>query len=181
MESRQWLSGVALVAIVVGSAGAQTAPGAGERVRVTSQGSRLVGTLRHWSADSVVVDNGGAMARFRLAEIGLVERQVGTRGRFLHGVAIGALIGGGVGAVGGLAGGGDCNTDAWLCFNRGTMAVVLGILGAGAGVVVGGVAGALSHRAIWETAYTSGRRTAFDVVPVVRPGVLGVGVSMSIR
>lgn len=179
MGFRHWLFGLAVMAVAAGTARAQAAPRAGDRVRVTSSDSRMVGTLRDWSADSIAVEHRGAMTRFRLGDVWLVERQVGTRGRFLHGVAVGALVGGGVGAVGGLAAGADC--PEWLCFSRGTMAVVLGILGAGAGVVIGGVVGGFSRQAIWETAYAGGRRTAFEVVPVVRPGVLGVGVSISIR
>jgi hypothetical protein len=49
--------------------------------------------------------------------------------------AIGALIGGGAGAAIGVAAG--CNTHDFICFSRGTVAAVLGAVGAIIGCTVG--------------------------------------------
>lgn len=126
----------------------------GERVRVTSLGSRGEYEFVRLTADSLTVRQDGAHAPFSIAasNVSLLEvsRGGGSRwGAFGRGAGIGLLVGGVVGYVGGKSSGDDKPGQfmAQTANQKATeLGVILGILGAG----VGGVIGAVGHKEHWQ-------------------------------
>jgi hypothetical protein len=107
----------------------------GTKVRLSLKSRRtFIDEFKGSTADQVTV--GTVVAKRE--DVRRLERfRSGGRGRGKT-AAIGALIGGGAGAVIGVAAGG-CHTGDFICFSRGTVGAVLGAVGA----IVGALAGAL--------------------------------------
>lgn len=131
----------------------------GVRVRVTpKQGDKIVGTVAGFDADSlrVTLDGTDYVSSTAARDIQKLEASTGrshARGAFKNG-AIG-LIGGLAGGVafGALVGGG--NNGKSSCFSictRGEVAAVFGLLGGGAGFIVGTIAGAATGDEGWVSA-----------------------------
>jgi len=122
----------------------------GSRIRITDLGagrsSRRSGTVVTAGADTVVLslDTGGEAMPFPLAGISQVEVSRGDRRHVGAGIGLGLLIGAGTGA---LLVGTDCEDSYGLC---GPFTLLGGAIGGGAGMVVGGVIGALRRTERWE-------------------------------
>jgi hypothetical protein len=91
----------------------------------------------------------------------------------------GALLGAGAGALAGaaigFAAGGDCGDEEWLCFDRGTTAL-LGGAGLGLTGLVGGlIVGALSSHEVWR------RATLSRVTPIALGSPHGLTFGLAVR
>jgi hypothetical protein len=88
---------------------------------------------------------------FSWTTITRLEVSAGRSTNAWRGLGYGALFGGLIGAVAGYAGGEDCNrSNSFICFDRGTTAV-MGAVGVGiVGGVVGLVAGAFGSHERWR-------------------------------
>jgi hypothetical protein len=116
----------------------------GERVRVTKYSApdpRFVGSLASWSADSLNLFRDALPdATIPLSDVAKLEISRGMHGH----ASTGALIGGGIGAVIGLAAvisaAADDNSDDWVEISPGEAALgglMLTGLGAGVGALIG--------------------------------------------
>ena len=61
------------------------------------------------------------------------------------------------------------------------LSLALGITGATAGVVIGGVVGALSHRTIWQAVPLGSSQARLRFTPVVSPATVGFRATLSFR
>jgi hypothetical protein len=122
----------------------------GSRIRITDLGadrsSRRSGRVLTAGADTVVLslDTGGEAVPFPLAGISQVEVSRGERRHVGAGIGLGLLIGAGAGA---LLVASDCEDSYGAC---GPFTLIGGAIGGGAGMVVGGVIGALRRTERWE-------------------------------
>ena len=102
---------------------------------------------------------------------------VGKRSSAARGLGLGLGIGVGTGALLGYAGGEDCSTSgSWICFDRGTTALI-GAVGLGAiGMFLGLCVGAAIPHEAWRTTTS---RVAFQ--PMVKPigDRWGAGIRLS--
>jgi hypothetical protein len=166
-----------------------TAPAAvGERVRITTpsqRGSyRIVGSVVAVQGDTLMLQSRELATPRPVAftEISNLEVSLGSRGNVRRGLLYGAVIGAGVGGVLGAATyqKPDCAGATWFCGDaephRTGAAVAGGIVGALAGVIVGGVWGATHPSERWaRRSLGSGTRIG------VTPAGHGAAVSLSAR
>jgi hypothetical protein len=101
-----------------------------------------------------------------LETVALVERSTGRRSRAGAGLGIGAATGLLVGSVAGFVQGDD--ESGFFQLTAGEKALTGGLLGAGVGLVIGGIVGASSVSDRWE------------VVPF-RPSAAGAGPAVTVR
>ncbi len=167
----------AIGAILAGLAGreiaAQDRPPieAGSTVRVTSATKGLVAQValvREVRGDTLVLESTDSAGAWTLAqrEINQLDIRTGHRSRALLGVKVGFVIGAGSGLLIGL---GTCQAG----FSKSTCVSTAAAVSSLLGLVVGGVAGALTHTDTWYS--------GAGVRPVVRPLGRGVGIGMAIR
>ena len=138
---------------------------------------RIAGTVDRATPDTLVV-RGVTRARkdtlWTIPAAAITRLQVanGTHGNALSGLGIGLLAGGAAGAgIGALS----CGNDTFL--GPGGCAAILAIFGAGAGAVVGLIAGGLTRSVRWVEASPHPLRVSFD--PRNRGRGLRVAVSLA--
>ncbi len=134
-------------------------------VRVRAPGIakfRIAGTVNRVTPDTLVVravTRAGKDTIWSIPAAAITRLQVanGTHGNALQGFGLGLLAGGAAGAgIGALS----CANDSF--FGPGGCAVLLGIFGAGAGAVVGLIAGSLTHSVRWVEAPAHPLRVSVD-------------------
>jgi hypothetical protein len=166
---------------LLAQAPAELAEGTRLRVRSVSSSGRLnrgiEGTLERRAADTLWVrpTEGGELTAYTPSarqELFVYSGRASSAGR-------GALLGGGFGALAGaaigFAAGRDCGADEWLCFDRGTTAL-LGGVGLGLTGLVGGlIIGALSSHEVWRPASPT------RVTPIVLGSPSGVTFGLALR
>lgn len=165
---------------LMGQAPAELAEGARVRVRSVSTTGKLdrgiEGTLERRSGDTVWVrpTKGGELTAYSPSarQLFVYSGRASSAGR-------GALLGGGFGALAGaaigFAAGRDCDGDEWLCFDRGTTAL-LGGAGLGLTGLVGGlIVGALSSHEVWRRAIPS------RITPIALGAPNGVTFGLAVR
>ena len=165
---------------------AQSAPAAvGERVRITTPAQhgqyRYVGSVVGVQGDSLLLQTSGVASPSPVAfgDIRTLEVSLGSHGNVRRGLLYGSVIGAGVGVVLGAATyeKPDCAGATWFCGDaaphRTATAVAGGVVGALAGVVVGGIWGAAHPSERWvRRALGSG--THVGVVPTGRGVTAGI-------
>jgi len=182
-----------IFALVVGVSSAEAQSAApvvgGSRVRITSPAMGLrsaEGTVQEVTQDALVVlfHNPRRSGRIDRADITAMEISVGRERRALRGMGIGALVGGGTGAVLGLMSGDD-PADCWLlCFSAEEKAAMFGIGLGLTGAVTGLLAGLLVRHDVWSPT-EDGQRPPVDFalrpVPVRGGTAVQVGVTFALR
>ncbi len=175
------LSLVCFVTVMVwGDLAAQAAPVVGDPVRITAAGRRFTARFLSWTSDSLTVVEGSGPQTLPRTAITELDRQVGTKSAVLQSLGVGALVGGLSGAALGAAFGGDC-TGQFLCYDRGTMALVLGVTGGVVGLVGGAIRGALRHIPVWQSVPLGTGQASIRFVPVVSPAGFGLRGTLSFR
>ena len=175
-----------VVAMPLGAQGASlTDPAPGSRVRVRlaqSPGAtpatrdRWTGDLVRLDADSVVIRADDGIVALSRPQVRSLEAYVGPRplgSAMWRGAMIGAGVGVVLGAVSGAASYEPCGPADFLCPSRGG-SVALGAFTVGvAGLVAGGVAGAVLRRDRWRNVpLSAGARVSLATTP------LGAGVAI---
>ena len=193
MPTRRATIALVILALALPASGAlraqSTAPAAvGERVRITTpsqRGSyRIVGSVVAVQGDTLMLQSREVPTPRPVAfgEISTLEVSLGSRGNVRRGLLYGAVIGAGVGGV--LAAATyqkpDCAGATWICGDaephRTGEAVAGGIVGALAGLAVGGLWGATHPSERWV------RRPLGGATRVgVAPSGHGTAVSVSAR
>jgi hypothetical protein len=134
------------------------------------------GTVEGFAGDSLHLHapEGGAAFSIRVGPGDQLFVLSGRQSSIGRSALIGTTVGVGVGVVLGVVGGEDCSSSDWMCFDRGTMAMGLGLALGAVGLVGGLIVGAVRQHDTWERATWLG-----TVRPVVRtsPGGFGVGLS----
>jgi hypothetical protein len=117
----------------------------GARLKVESgDGKNFEGTLKAVSDVSVTVSNMGKDTEIRKED---ARRVYVLKGSVVKWTLTGTAIGAGGGAAFGAAVGGGCDPQrSLLCFDRGTMAAVFGVVGAVIGTAAGAVAGVFRRK-----------------------------------
>jgi hypothetical protein len=154
-------------------------PVSGMRVRVRlPDGRRLEGTVRD-SADSglVVQPHNGPPITLSALEASGIEWPMAQKRATARGLGIGFGIGALSGVVLGAASGEDCSSQSFLCFDSGTMAVVLGTVLGAAGGTVGALIGYGSRVTVWEGA-SDARPRRVTLAPRVHAGSVGFRVAI---
>lgn len=142
----------ALVLLAPSHLGAQAAapPAAGSRIRFASApGTRVIGRLVEWTADSIVLETPAGRRRYALGADTRVDLSVGTRTQRGRGARIGALIGLAAGVTLGLASGSD-DPNQWFALTAGEKALGGGVLLGGTGALIGLLVGATHRVDRWE-------------------------------
>lgn len=123
----------------------------GSRIRITEraadEGGALSGTVVTAGADSVVMslDKGAQRAPFALAGLSRVEVSRGEKGHTAAGIGLGFLAGAGIGALIGVKDTqGEDSLEVWM------NVLAWSGIGAGVGMLVGGVIGAVYKTEKWE-------------------------------
>ena len=194
MFTRRAINAFALFAVTSISAGtslgAQSAApvAVGERVRITTPsqrgGYRYVGSVLAVQGDSVLLQTRDLAAprSVAISDITALDISLGERGNTRRGLLYGSVIGAGLG--GALAAATykkpDCAGATWFCGDaaphRTATAVAGGIVGALAGVVVGGLWGATHPSERWVRR-SLGSGTRVGIAPIGR----GAGVTLAAR
>ena len=157
----------------------------GERVRITTPsqrgGSRYVGSVVGVQGDSVLLQmrDLAAPRSVAISDITALDVSLGERGNTGRGLLYGSVIGAGLG--GALAAATykkpDCAGATWFCGDaaphRTATAVAGGIVGALAGVVVGGLWGATHPSERWVRR-SLGSGTRVGIAPVGRGATVSV-------
>ena len=149
----------------------------GLRVRVETRsmpGTRIVGTLRSWTGDSIVIESDADQAvgsvSLPLGDVTRVDFSMGTRSQWgkgaLYGLLGGTLIGLGLGAAGCEEGGFIMTREE--CIGSASMGMAF------VGALVGGTVGIFVRTERWEQ--LSLDRARISIVPAGR----GVGVVASV-
>ncbi len=135
------------------------------------------GTLEGITGDSLQVRlaGGGPAVSVGLSAQTQVNVFTGRRSSAGRGAAIGGGIGALAGVVIGLAAGEDCSSSDWICFDRSELAAAGAVAFGGAGLVIGLIAGALSHHDTWAPAGLSQ-----TVRPAITTNPYGIGLGFSI-
>jgi hypothetical protein len=127
---------------------------AGSRIRITESEAagfrRHSGTLVRAGADTIVLklDRGGEAVAYPLAGVSRFEVSQGQKGHALAGAGLGLLAGAGLGA---LIGATNCGSACSGSDDLGGLAVLIWSgIGAGVGLVAGGVIGSTLKSDRWE-------------------------------
>jgi hypothetical protein len=161
-----------------------------QRVRITAPSaglSRATGRVSEVSHDAFVVhfdapDRSQSVARSAIAELDVMT---GYRSRVVEGIALGLLVGGGIGfLIGASQGGDECSPGGMfssLCFSAAEKGALLG-LGLGlAGAGLGAGVGRSLRREVWRPASVG--PVAVTLVPFWGESTRGlqVGITRSVR
>ena len=152
------LSMVALLATFSFAWGQDTSvvvPGA--RIRITELGSgengRRAGTVVTVGKDTIALrlDRDEATVPISIARITQVEVSQGRQGHTFKGMGLGSLAGAGAGALVGASSCGTCGGGEDVAADRLLNTLAWAGIGAGVGMLVGGVIGAVHKNEKWET------------------------------
>lgn len=147
-----------LVGLLAGACGPKAMvrapiPVPGDRVRVTTGDHRVVYEFREVRGDVLVVQSGDHLFSVPLASVDELEAVAEHRSRTqnaMAGAGIGLVVGGGVGALMGLALSSSCGPNDWLCGDPAASAAV-GAMGLGCiAVPLGLIIGTVSSTAVWR-------------------------------
>ncbi len=138
----------------------------------------LVGTVRSWTVDSVVVQpDSGAAVVLRASEVQSTEWPVQRGRRTGLGAGLGVLVGGTIGTILGAAEASKCSRGGGFLSDLCGLDTAGGLLiGGAAGALVGALVGSTFRWTKWESAAETGRQVS--VAPHLTPHGAGVVISV---